>query len=486
MTEALPLDLSRLDSVEPSEIPLWNWFCACFPGCEDWTQWAADSVAQLLRQPGEATIRVVRTNLTNPSQPAERIAIEDAVTSIGRDPSNVIVLPEATITRQHASLRRAGPEGQTLLLEDLGSSIGTLSGGNRLTPGTPVELTNGSEFVIFPHRFQLEMERRWSAGGDVEIYAARALPCAEPDYFDNCPVHWGCFSVLVAPTGKRAYIAVENAFLNALVQSMLAPLDVPELGLDAGYEAWLELLLLGWLERANRDLTWPLRFGLGRRRLTGSNTPAGDSRQRGIALSATIRVGPLRGAAALWLPFELLAAMQNCAEEKRRSGGKGAQTLAGIATWKFPLSRGHVVLTSAEQGSIDPGDVVLFDPADALLFPGDDSHHIAVNRIDGSRLEVKAPATKRDIRTMHTTTVQPDAPVPFEDLPIRVEILVGEREMTIAEAELLAPGSIIDLGVEPKDPVRLAVNGRIVGNGELVEIEGRLGVRILEWGRKRG
>jgi type III secretion system YscQ/HrcQ family protein len=485
MTEALPLDLTRLESVEPSEIPLWNWFCACIPGREDWTLWAAETVAQLLRQPGETSIRLIRTNLTNPSLPAERIAIEDMVTSIGRDPSNVIVLPEATITRQHAVLRRSGAEGLTLLLEDLGSSIGTLSGGNRLTPGTPVELTSGSEFVIFPHRFQLEMERSWSAGGDVEIYAPRGLTCTESDYFDNCPAHWGCFPVLAAPTGKQAHLAIENGFLNALVQGMLAPLDAPELGLDAGYEAWLELLLLAWLERANRDLAWPLRFALGRRRKTGPDTPVSHPRRRGVALSATIRLGPLHGAVALWLPFELLSAMQGCVEGKRRPAGKGTQTLAGITSWKFPVSRGHVVLTAAEQTSIDPGDVVLFDAADALLFPGDDSRHIPVNRIDGSRIEVKAPASRRDITIMTTTTAPQNGPVPFEDLPIRVEILVAEREMTIAEAELLAPGSIIDLGVEPKDPVRLAVNGRVVGSGELVEIEGRLGVRILEWGRKR-
>jgi flagellar motor switch/type III secretory pathway protein FliN len=31
------------------------------------------------------------------------------------------------------------------------------------------------------------------------------------------------------------------------------------------------------------------------------------------------------------------------------------------------------------------------------------------------------------------------------------------------------------------DPVRLMVNGKILGEGELVEIEGSLGVKVLRW-----
>ena len=42
----------------------------------------------------------------------------------------------------------------------------------------------------------------------------------------------------------------------------------------------------------------------------------------------------------------------------------------------------------------------------------------------------------------------------------------------------LAPGTILDLNRDTTSSVRLAVNGRTVGEGELVEIDGKLGVRI--------
>ena len=39
---------------------------------------------------------------------------------------------------------------------------------------------------------------------------------------------------------------------------------------------------------------------------------------------------------------------------------------------------------------------------------------------------------------------------------------------------------MIDLAREPGNAVRVSVNGRRIGAGEIVEIEGRLGVRITE------
>ena len=75
-------------------------------------------------------------------------------------------------------------------------------------------------------------------------------------------------------------------------------------------------------------------------------------------------------------------------------------------------------------------------------------------------------------------------PVTFQNLPVRVQVVVDEHELTLAQAETLAPGAVLDLNRDPRDPVRLAVNGRVVGTGELVEVEGRLGVKILAWSKR--
>ncbi len=66
-------------------------------------------------------------------------------------------------------------------------------------------------------------------------------------------------------------------------------------------------------------------------------------------------------------------------------------------------------------------------------------------------------------------------------LPVRVHVVLSQLEMTLAELHNLRPGSIIELDRKKSDSVQLAVNGKIAGEGELVEIEGRFGVRIANW-----
>ena len=64
------------------------------------------------------------------------------------------------------------------------------------------------------------------------------------------------------------------------------------------------------------------------------------------------------------------------------------------------------------------------------------------------------------------------------DLPLTVRF--GETEMSLHSLMRLAPGSIIDLGRSPDDPVDILVNGRLVARGEVVVVSGNYGVRIVD------
>ena len=66
-------------------------------------------------------------------------------------------------------------------------------------------------------------------------------------------------------------------------------------------------------------------------------------------------------------------------------------------------------------------------------------------------------------------------------LPVRLHVVLGEKEMTLAELSALEAGSVIDLDRDKSGQVALALNGKISGHGALVEIEGKLGVRVLNW-----
>lgn len=65
------------------------------------------------------------------------------------------------------------------------------------------------------------------------------------------------------------------------------------------------------------------------------------------------------------------------------------------------------------------------------------------------------------------------------DIPIAVVVELGRVQLTADEVIRLRSGQLIELGRSPTDPVDLVVNGKLLAKGELVEIEGALGVKLL-------
>ena len=72
-------------------------------------------------------------------------------------------------------------------------------------------------------------------------------------------------------------------------------------------------------------------------------------------------------------------------------------------------------------------------------------------------------------------------PKPLTDLnqlPVQVSFEVGRQILDWHTLTSPEPGSLIDLTTPVDGEVRLLANGRLLGHGRLVEIQGRLGVRI--------
>ena len=67
-----------------------------------------------------------------------------------------------------------------------------------------------------------------------------------------------------------------------------------------------------------------------------------------------------------------------------------------------------------------------------------------------------------------------------ENLALTLRVELDARRLTLAEIADLRENQIIELGVRPTDAVNLLIENRVVGRGELVEIEERLGVRITK------
>jgi flagellar motor switch protein FliN/FliY len=64
------------------------------------------------------------------------------------------------------------------------------------------------------------------------------------------------------------------------------------------------------------------------------------------------------------------------------------------------------------------------------------------------------------------------------DLPLLVRF--GRTEMPLRTLTMLGPGSVIDLGRSPDDPVDVLVSNQVVARGEVVIVGGNYGVRITD------
>lgn len=65
------------------------------------------------------------------------------------------------------------------------------------------------------------------------------------------------------------------------------------------------------------------------------------------------------------------------------------------------------------------------------------------------------------------------------DIPMVCVVELGRVQLTADEVIRLRAGQLVELGRAPTDPVDLVVNGKLVAKGELVEIEGSLGVKLI-------
>lgn len=79
----------------------------------------------------------------------------------------------------------------------------------------------------------------------------------------------------------------------------------------------------------------------------------------------------------------------------------------------------------------------------------------------------------------------PEEPLPesvgmLSDVAVPLVVELGRVSVSAADVMALRPGQVIELNRSPNEAVDLVVDGKRLGRGELVEIDGELGVRILE------
>ncbi len=66
------------------------------------------------------------------------------------------------------------------------------------------------------------------------------------------------------------------------------------------------------------------------------------------------------------------------------------------------------------------------------------------------------------------------------DVPVRVDVVLGEARMPIEELMALSPGEIVALEKNTTELVDIYVSDRLMARGRLVVADGELGVTLSE------
>ena len=156
-----------------------------------------------------------------------------------------------------------------------------------------------------------------------------------------------------------------------------------------------------------------------------------------------------------------------------------ARSLAalGAIPLEVPLIGGSFAMTAGELASLSPGDALV--PIDTkhleLVGFGSDLAFRVDVAADGRLVLLDGPQALSEEETVDKNALAQS----LGETPIVVRVEVGSAQMTAREWSLVGSGDVIALGKRIGENVVLRVAGVEVARGELVDVEGEVGVRIV-------
>jgi len=153
----------------------------------------------------------------------------------------------------------------------------------------------------------------------------------------------------------------------------------------------------------------------------------------------------------------------------------------------LPVLAGTSRLTAEELLAIGTGDVVLLD---TCLSREEMSLRLGSWSIRGTlrakELVIENVISCQGGNAMNPGEIISDHKYPALDaadigaLPVEITVEAGRVELTVAQVAALTAGDVVTLSGDVLGPVELRAGATLVARGELVDVEGRRGVRVLE------
>ena len=183
----------------------------------------------------------------------------------------------------------------------------------------------------------------------------------------------------------------------------------------------------------------------------------GGAPLRPVCIELTVAAAGTKGRAFLFLPEAALRALPRKV---------GVPLPLQDVPIRGSVRGGHAALDPREVAALREGDVILLDAPDretaVLHLPGG----LAVRgRVAGDSLEVEEVNV-------------PDPDGGAAAAPVLLEVELATVPVPLRDLARIAPGAVLPLGLDRSGQVTLRIGERAVARGELVEVDGAVGVRI--------
>ena len=92
-----------------------------------------------------------------------------------------------------------------------------------------------------------------------------------------------------------------------------------------------------------------------------------------------------------------------------------------------------------------------------------------------------AMETEQDAAPAEQQAAPPVTQPDLDRMPVQLEFRLGALALTLGQLRTVAPGGIFQLDGEADGTVAIVAGGQRLGEGEAVDVAGRLGIRITRW-----
>lgn len=227
-----------------------------------------------------------------------------------------------------------------------------------------------------------------------------------------------------------------------------------------------------------------VRALLGYVRLVDTDLPKGFGCRLSVTLGASRVVG------YMWLTPETFLALCDAGPWRATAAPMSASFQLTIA-----VTLGGVQLPIVQVRSLRAGDVVLLEQT---FFQARGSGYVQVGkqRLHGciddaagtvclSLTSIEDTSMDKSFAVPHYAGLEEDAPVvdvfghePFDELSMALTVRCGALNLTLGELRNLAPGAVLGISGYGPGMAGLYYGDRPIGQGQLVEVDGRLGLQL--------